>query len=179
MNALDGNGWLEKLELVAEKLGPKGPPVRLCLVGSAACLLEAMPGRASRDLDVWQPASDFDLLELKRVVVAAGLLFDPREVLEPDQPYLQLVKPGPSQTGDFTPVLWGRMGRLEVYLPPWVNLIASKLVRGDAKDIEDVLFLVGKYRIEVSGVRRCIDGFPAPAREQALENLVYLEMLES
>ncbi len=177
MNTLDRNAWLEKLETIAEKLGTEGPPVKLCMVGSAACLLEAMPGRASRDLDVWQPASDFDRMELKRAVVAAGLLFDPQEVLEPDQPYVQVVSPGLSQTGEFTARLWGRMGRLEIYLPPWENLIASKLLRGDPKDVEDVLFLAGKHHVETAAVRRCIHSFPQTAREQALENLVYLDIV--
>jgi hypothetical protein len=142
---LDREEWISHLEKVAEALPPAGPPVRLCLVGSAACLLEAMPGRASRDLDVWQPGSDFDRLELKRAVEDVGLLFDPRNTLDPDRPYVQIVTPGPSQTGDFTPVLWARMGRLHIYLPPWPNLIASKLVRGDERDVEDVLFLAAKY----------------------------------
>ena len=178
MSTLDRNAWLEKLETIAEKLGSAGPPVRLCLVGSAACLLEAMPGRSSRDLDVWQPASDFDRLELKRAVVAAGLLFDPQDLLEPDQPYVQVLSPGPSQTGDFTGRLWGRMGRLEIYLPPWENLIASKLVRGDPKDVEDVLFLVGKHSVDIASVRRCVESLPLAAREQALENLVYLDIFQ-
>lgn len=177
MSTLDSNGWLEKLESIAEALGSAGPRVKLCLIGSAACLLEAMPGRSSRDLDVWQPASDYDRTELKRAVAAAGLLYDPQEFLEPDQPYIQVVRPGLSQAGEFTPILWEKMGRLEIYLPPWPNLIASKLVRGDPKDIEDVLFLVGKHGVEVATVRRCIEGFPEPACEQALENLVYLTMV--
>ena len=70
---LDRESWINLLEKIAEALPREGSPVRLCLIGSAACLLEAMPGRASRDLDVWQPGSDFDRLELKRAVEAAGL----------------------------------------------------------------------------------------------------------
>lgn len=176
---LGREAWISLLEKVAEALPAAGAPVRLCLVGSAACLLEAMPGRASRDLDVWQPASDFDRMELKRAVEASGLLFDPRETLEPDRPYVQIITPGPSQVGDFTPVLWARMGRLHVYLPPWPNLIASKLARGDERDVEDILFLAGKYSVTLNAVKACAETMPEPARQQVLENLIYLQILNS
>ena len=127
--SLDREAWLRALETIAEALPAAGEPVRLCLVGSAACLLEGMPGRASRDLDVWLPGSDFDRLELKRAVEAAGLLFDPRDTLLPEHPYLQIITPGPSQAGSFEPLFWARMGRLHLYLPPWPNLVSSKLAR--------------------------------------------------
>jgi hypothetical protein len=175
---LDRAAWLTHLEHIAEALPASGPPVSLCLIGSAACLLEAMPGRSSRDLDVWQPASDFDRLELKRAVESAGLLFDPRDQLDSDRPYVQIITPGPSQTADFTPVLWARMGRLHVYLPPWPNLIASKLARGDERDVEDVLFLASRHRVSADAVRACAEAMPEPAREQVLENLVYLQILQ-
>lgn len=174
---LDRDAWLGVLERIAEALPAEGSPVRLCLVGSAACLLEAMPGRSSRDLDVWQPESDFDRLELKRAVEAAGLLFDPRTELIPDMPYVQLISPGPSQTGRFKPVLWARMGMLHIYLPPWPNLIASKLARGDERDVEDVLFLATRHGVTAEAVSDCAELMPEPARQQVLENLVYLRIL--
>jgi len=92
---LDRAACITHLEQIAEALPASGSPVSLCLIGSAACLLEAMPGRSSRDLDVWQPASDFDRLELKRAVESAGLLFDPRDQLDSDRPYVQIITPGP------------------------------------------------------------------------------------
>jgi hypothetical protein len=176
--SLNRDAWLAALGRIAEALPAAGPPLRLCLVGSAACLLEAMPGRASRDLDVWQPESDFDFLELKRAVETAGLAFDPREALLPDRPYVQIITPGPSQTGSFVPLLWARMGRLHIYLPPWPNLIASKLARGDERDVEDVIFLAGKHGVTAEEVRNCADAMPEPARQQVLENLVYLHILK-
>ncbi len=92
---------------------------------------------------------------------------------------MQIVTPGPSQTGEFTPVLWARMGRLHICLPPWPNLIASKLVRGDERDVEDVLFLAAKHRIGVDPVKACAETMPEPAKQQVLENLVYLHILKS
>jgi hypothetical protein len=176
---LNRDQWLVLLERIANALPSVGDPVRLCLIGSAACLLEAMPNRASRDLDVWQPGSDFDRQELKRAVELAGLLFDPKGELNSELPYVQIVTPGPSQTGSFTPVLWARMGRLHVYFPPWPNLIASKLARGDERDVEDVLFLAGRYRVTAESVAACAEVMPEPARQQVLENLLYLRILKS
>lgn len=175
---LDREDWLNLLETVAGALSKDGPPLRLCLIGSAACLLEAMPGRSSRDLDIWQPESDFDRIELRRAVEASGLLFDPREELPGEEPYLQIITPGPTQTGTFTPILWGRFGRLHVYLPPWPNLIASKLARGDERDIADVLFLAGKYAVDANTVKNCAETMPEPTRQQVIENLVYLQILK-
>ena len=82
------------LERLARALKPEGTPLRLCLIGSAACLFGGMEGRTSGDLDVWKPASDFDRLEIEAAAVQAGLLFDPKSTLEPESPYIQLVEPG-------------------------------------------------------------------------------------
>lgn len=48
-NSLDGEAWMSLLEKVALALGKDGPPVRLCLIGSAACPFGGMEGRTSRD----------------------------------------------------------------------------------------------------------------------------------
>ena len=63
--AYDKERWMRFLELLAKALGPDGPPVQLCLIGSAVCLLGNMPQRSSRDLDIWKPTSSYDTLELK------------------------------------------------------------------------------------------------------------------
>lgn len=104
--------------------------------------------------------------------------FDPKTRLDPDKPYIQLVEAGPTQVGDFMPVLMERLGRLELYRPPIEHLIASKLARGDARDVEDVIFLAGKYRPDLARVRSIIKSFADPGRSQAIENLVYLELAE-
>ncbi|MCX7430371.1 MAG: hypothetical protein NTY17_05125 [Planctomycetia bacterium] len=176
---LDREQWLSALERVAGSLGPDGPAVRLCLIGSVACVFGGMVARTSRDLDVWKPASDYDLVELKRAVEAAGLSFDPKSTLDPEKPYVQLVEPGPTQVGVFAPVLVERFGRLEIYRPPIEHLIASKLVRGDARDVEDVLFLAGKHRPDPAAVRAVAQAFVNPGRRQALENMVYLRIADA
>ena len=174
---LDGEAWSAVLADLAQALGQEGQPHRLCLIGSAACLFGGMDGRTSADLDVWRPASDFDRRELQLAAEKAGLLFDPKQTLDPDHPYLQLVEPGLTQLGEFEPVFIERMGRLHLYRPPVENLVAAKLIRAEPKDLGDIQFLVSRHRPDLQQVREIIAGFKAPARERATENLVYLEVL--
>ena len=96
---LDGEAWSAVLEDLSRALGQDGSPVRLCLIGSAACLFGGMEGRTSADLDIWKPASDYDRGELKVAAEKAGLLFDPKQTLEPDRPYLQIGRAGLDATG--------------------------------------------------------------------------------
>ena len=84
--------WYAILSKLAEALG-EGPEVRLCLIGSAACIFGGMDGRTSQDLDIWKPASDYDRMELAKAAESVGLLFDPQAHLRPGQPYLLLVDP--------------------------------------------------------------------------------------
>ena len=176
---LDGEAWSAVLTDLAQALGKDGDPLRLCLIGSAACLFGGMDGRTSSDLDIWKPASHYDRRELARAAAKAGLLFDPKQTLEPERPYLQLVEPGLTQVGDFEPVFIDRIGRLELYRPPVENLIAAKLIRADPKDLDDIRFLLSRHRPDLKNVRRIVARFPARARQRATENLVYLSVLKS
>lgn len=175
---LDGNGWMTVLTELAAALGSEGSPVRLCLIGSAACLFGGMEGRTSGDLDVWKPASDYDRAELKTAAEQIGLLFDPKTSLVPNRPYLQLVEPGLTQLGEFEPVAIDRIGRLHIFRPPIENLVAAKLLRSEPKDLGDIRFLLSRHRPDLQRVRAIVAAFSKPARERALENLVYLEVLE-
>jgi hypothetical protein len=178
-SALDGEEWMAVLERLARALSPDGPPVKLCLIGSAACLFGGMEGRTSGDLDIWKPASDYDRLELKAAAEKTGLLFDPKTTLEPDTPYLQLVEPGLTQLGQFAPVLIERMGRLHLYRPPVENLVAAKLIRADPKDLGDIAFLISRHRPDLNRIRQIIAAFDPQAREKAHENLVFLEVMRT
>lgn len=175
---LDGEAWSAVLTDLAQALDKEGAPLRLCLIGSAACLFGGMEGRTSADLDIWKPASDYDRRELQAAAIQAGLLFDPKQTLEPDRPYLQLIEPGLTQLGEFEPVFIERIGRLQLYRPPVENLIAAKLIRAEQKDLGDIQFLVSRHRPELQRVREIIATFPQPARERATENLVYLDVLK-
>ncbi len=172
----DKDRWMRALEAMAISLGKDGPPVKLCLIGSAACLLGNMPGRTSRDLDVWKPSSTYDSMELQSAAADAGVVFNPKETIEPDDPYLQIVEPGIVQMGEFEPVLLDRMGRLELYRPPIENIIASKLTRAADKDIQDILYLLNAHQPDRRKIKNVVESFPAAARSVAEENLVYLEI---
>lgn len=174
----DRERWLRALEEIATALGSEGDPVELCLIGSASCILGGMDGRTSIDLDVWMPNSDFDELELKRAVLDAGLLFDPKSELELGRAYVQIVEPGIVQMGNFESVSLKRMGRLRITRPPYENIIASKLVRSDLKDIQDIQFMMKTYRVDKEAVRQVIASLPAGPRDTAMENIVYLEILK-
>ena len=176
---LDGEAWSAVLADLAQALDKTGSPLRLCLIGSAACLFGGMDGRTSADLDIWKPASDYDRRELEAAAEKIGLLFDPKQTLEPDRPYLQLIEPGLTQLGTFEPVLIERMGRLHLFRPPVENLIAAKLIRAEPKDLGDIRFLVSRHRPDLCRVRKIIANFNVKARERATENLVYLDVLET
>ena len=174
---LNAEEWMRLLEKIAAALPPQGPPVKLCLIGSAACLFGGMDGRTSADLDVWRPHSDYDRAELRIAAEAAGIFFDPKSSLDPAKPYLQIVEPGLTQLGAFDPVPVERIGRLEISRPPIENLIAAKLIRAEPKDLADIQFLVSRHRSDLQCVRAIIAKFSPPAGERATENLVYLDVL--
>ncbi len=167
---------MQAMTRLATALGREGAPLRLCLIGSAACLFGGMEGRTSVDLDVWKPASSYDRIELQRAAEAAGLQFDPKSVLDPEAPYLQIIEPGLVEVGEFVPVLIDRLGRLQLFRPPVENLIAAKLLRADPKDLADIRFLIGLHRPDAARVREIVRAFSAAARNRAEENLVYLEV---
>ena len=174
---LNADEWMRILERLAAALPPHGPPVKLCLIGSAACLFGGMDGRTSADLDVWRPHSDYDRAELRAAAEAAGILFDPKVTLDPEKPYLQIVEPGLTQLGEFDPVPVDRIGRLEISRPPVENLIAAKLIRAEPKDISDIRFLISLHRPDAARIRALVATLPPASRERAEENLVYLEVL--
>jgi hypothetical protein len=89
-----------------------------------------------------------------------------------------MVEAGPTQVGQFEPVFMERLGRLYLYRPPIEHLIASKLIRGDDRDVDDVVFLMAKYSPARASIRTVIESFAEPGKTQALENLVYLEVTD-
>jgi len=153
MPSYDKDRWMRALEAMASSLGKEGPPVKLSLIGSAACLLGNMPGRTSRDLDVWKPASTYDSLELKSAAAEAGVVFNPKETIEPHDPYLQIVEPGIVQVGEFEPVLMDRIGRLELYRPPIENITDPALYRS-LREAVTTFYLRGGGALNLDKLRK-------------------------
>jgi hypothetical protein len=59
------------------------------------------------------------------------------------------------------------------------NLIAAKLIRAEPKDLGDIRFLVSRHRPDLQRIRTIIAEFHPSARERAIENLVYLDVMET
>lgn len=177
-HGLDRAEWLEKLALIDRSLQEQSAAAELTLVGSAAGILAGQPARTSLDLGVWKPRSRYQLQALKKAVEAAGLLFDPKSTLEPDTPYIQLIEPGLAQTGSFqeTETL-EQFGALRLERPPIPNLIASKLVRADPRDLEDIAFLLSHYQPSRQAIEQAVNTMPRAACEKASGNLVYLDVM--
>lgn len=174
-NGLSPEEWAEKLKLISRHLEH---PASICIIGSAVGMF-AQQDRISIDLDIWNKGSSFFYSDLKQAVEKAGLLFDPKAEMAPDQPYVQIVQPGVVQIGPYeeTETVLRETG-LTVIRPPIENIIASKLVRASAKDLEDIAYLRHHFGITKDQVEAVIAKFPAGVtREQAMENTVYLDIL--
>lgn len=154
-------------------------PTALTVIGSAVCMSLGQPGRMTIDVDVWRRTSKFDLGDLKRACQKAGIDFNPQTYGEPDRLYLQLVEPGIVQLGEFEATAEiATVGNLALTRPPIENLVASKLVRGEARDYDDIVFMVSKCGVTQAQIEAAIATIPDKmARETAQENLVMLEIV--
>ena len=175
-SGLLGSQWEEKLSQIAKNIKKV---TRLTLMGSAPNMLRGQPSRMSIDLDVWKETSAFDKNDLKQAVEAADLLFNPTEEV-PNKPYIQIVEAGICQLGKFSKEEIQniqKLGKLNLECPPIENLIASKLLRADPKDLEDINWMVNKYQPNIKKIREIVKSFPKEHREKTLENLIYLDVI--
>ena len=174
---LTREAWVERLEAVGDHLTRAGATADVVAFGSVPNVLAGQPERTTMDLDIWRPASVFRESDLRAAVEAAGLLYDPKDALEPERPYVQIVGPGIVQLGRFEPVPVVRLGGLNFSQPPVENLVASKLCRANERDLADLAWICAQQWPDEAKVRRIIHGFPHQARQTATENLVYLQAL--
>lgn len=150
----------------------------LCVIGSAPGILAGQPNRMSEDIDFWRPLSKFSESDLGSACVKAGFLYDPKGVLTPDVPYVQIVEEGLVQLGKVVGVVTlFSDGNLTVVRPPMENIIASKMARMSEKDIEDIAFLMPYFGVTAKQVKKVIATMRGAKAEAARENLVYLEIL--
>ena len=177
---LNRDEWLAKLALISTNLGKQNAKANLVLIGGATGIFAGQPARTSIDIDVWKPRSTYQYAQLKQAVEDAGLLFDPKGVLEPDKPYVQMIEPGLCQTGKFekTEPL-ENFGALTTERPPIANLIAGKLVRGEPRDIEDIAYLMATFRPDRASIEKAVKSMPFEAMDKARENLVYLDVISA
>jgi hypothetical protein len=177
-SSLDRTGWIEKLLAIDESLVRQGGSARLMIIGSAIGIFAGQPERTSVDLDVWKPKSRYQLHALKKAVEDAGMLFDPKSTLEPDIPYVQLIEPGVAEIGKFEePEVLEQFQALTLERPPIANIVAAKLIRAEEKDLQDIAFLMQKYRPSEEDIKAAIHSMPKGARDRASENMVYLSTM--
>jgi hypothetical protein len=174
--ALDRDGLHEILARLGDALRR---PATICLFGSAPGIANGQPDRQTEDIDVWRPASNYDEADLRQACAAAGVRFDPKEAIEPGAIYLQIVRPG---IVNFPPMfdteLLGCYGSLTVVMPRPELLAAMKLIRADARDIDDVVWWVKERALASEEIREAVAKIPNPAqREAAEENLVFVRLV--
>ena len=182
--ALDGKELSSLLRRIDANLAS---PATICLIGSGATILLGQPTRQTDDIDVWARASRATLEDLRRAVEASGLGFDPLEAF-PTLPYLQVVHPGIVQVPGWNAEKREWLGeperevwtgeRLTVTVPPPRVIAASKLVRGDDRDLEDCLWLMAAHGVGAQDIMAAIRGLPRDARAKAMDNLDILKMLK-
>lgn len=182
--ALDGKELRDLLHGIDANLASPG---RICLIGSGATILLGQPARQTDDIDVWARASRVALDQLRAAAEAAGLGFDPGDEF-PKLPYLQIIHPGIVHVPGWNPEKREWLGepereawigkRLVVTVPPPRVIAASKLIRGDDRDLEDCLWLMAAHDIEARDVMQAIKALPRNPREKATDNLKILGMLK-
>lgn len=154
-------------------------PTRLTVIGSTVSMQMGQPSRMTVDVDVWRRTSEFQLNELKRACQEVGIVFNPKGEIEPDQMYIQLIEPGIVQAGKFdkTTEIFSA-GNLTIDRPPLENIIASKLVRGDEQDYDDIVYLMTAGYVERAALANAMDSIEhTTARITAQENAVMIDVL--
>ena len=154
-------------------------PTTLCLIGSTPAILQGQAERQTGDIDVWHPASDFDYEDLRRACLAAGVVFDPKEDLSPSDLYLQIVRPGIIALPRRLELeVVARFDRLTLVMPSAAVIAASKLVRGDMRDVEDVVWWFRQRGLEPRDLEEAVSMLPrATDRETATENLIIVRLV--
>ncbi|MBU18047.1 MAG: hypothetical protein CL725_10170 [Chloroflexi bacterium] len=153
-------------------------PTRLVLIGSSVGMWYGQAGRMTEDVDVWSPKSKVDLADIVQACEKAGVHFDPKGYDAPrDRLYLQMVTPGVVHVGKWkSEESMFRSGNLEVVHPPAENVIASKLVRAEPYDLDDIVYLMSRLDVSMVQVRNAVSTLADSARERAEDNIVFLEL---
>ena len=155
------------------------PGTVLYVYGGAAVALLGSGIRTTMDVDVAEPYSHFDRAAFVAASAKAGLPVNPGT--DYDAAFLELVGalrlcvPEPTTERPALELFSG--ANLKVLTGSAADLIASKLVRYDEQDQQDVQFLLKAGAVRLSAVRESVSRLPATFREDALvkENLDNLE----
>jgi hypothetical protein len=153
-------------------------PTRLVLIGSSVGMFYGQPSRMTEDIDVWSPKSTVDIADITQACAKAGVAFDPQGYdVSGSGLYLQMVKPGVVHVGKWkSEDSMFISGNLTVVHPPAENIIASKLVRCTAADIEDVVYLMRRLGVTLDAVKSAVSTLGVAAQDLAAENMVLVEV---
>ena len=157
----------------------------ICLIGSGATMLLGQPARGTGGIDIWAEASKITAPAFRVAIEGAGLQYDPKAEF-PSLPYVQIIHPGIVQVPGFDPlrrrwfkrpeqIVW-RGGKLTVTCPPGEALIASKLMRGSDRDLEDCLWIIASQRLSAAAIIKAIKMLPPQARAEADANFEILNL---
>jgi len=169
----------DRLVRIFDELGQRlAVPATICIIGSAPGIVLGQPDRQSQDIDVWRPHSQFDETQFRRACEELGLLYDPRSELDADSIYIQIVRPGVVKLPrNFNIEILGKYGALTVAMPEPALLSATKLVRGDPRDIEDVAWWAKERALDLDDIRAAVGSLPDPfQRQTADENMLLVEL---
>jgi hypothetical protein len=174
-HGLSAAQWVEKLSLISKYLER---PTSLCIIGSIPAMFAGQPSRMTIDLDTWEAASDFAYADLQQACEKADLLFNPKDELEPDKPYIQIVEKGRVEIGNFNATTeLMKEGSLVVVRPPFENIVAAKLTRMLPQDLTDIRYLLTEQNIDRARVEKIVRNFPGQHKVAGTDNLVYLDVL--
>jgi hypothetical protein len=170
---LDRLEWDGCLRRMGEALSEMESSARLVLIGAVPLVLAGQPGRSTRGLDVWMRGTRCgpDIFHAAR---QAGFSLDRKEAEARGVPYLNIISPGPSEVGYFTPLPMALHGALEVLRPPAANLIAGKLRRGFRQDALDIAWLLREEKPDPVAIAEIVATFQGFHLLAAQENLARL-----
>lgn len=142
--------------------------------------------RLTSDVDIWAPASQFQMQELQSIIKTIGIPFNPTDD-DPETPYVRIVSPGLVQVpgwneekrewlGQTETAVWA--GRnLTVVVPPPEAIVASKMLRGEENDFTDCAWIFLSKGLSADDVEEAIKHLPNKRREVATENLQVLNFM--
>jgi hypothetical protein len=173
---MDGKALHEVLARLGDALAIQAT---ICLVGDAPGILLDQPDRTTDGLDAWGAASSFDPADLADACHACGVRYNPLDGEQPGSPYLRVDGPNAVRLpGRFDVELIWRYGNLSVTMPDAAMLVASKLVRGEAMDVRDVVWLQMQQGLGADAIRAAVDALPDPAaRLRAKGNLFVIDLV--
>jgi hypothetical protein len=173
----DRKGLLDIFETLGRTI-PK--PTTICVIGSSPAIASGQPDRQTPDIDIWRQESSYDETAFRKACEDAGILFDPRgEHLDPEAIYVQVIRKGiVDLPPNFDVEVVGEFGNLRVVMPSPSLLVAAKLARGNARDVEDATWWMMERALTSDDIRTAIGSLPNPIqRETASENMVLVELV--